>query len=504
VNIVIRADASQYIGSGHIMRCLVLAKALAKSGYCIRFACRRQVGDLFDLLEARGFEVIELVSPSDFCVPNDDKDYAAWLQVPWQQDADSLLTQIGQIDLLIVDHYGINIEWEVYVKARLACKLFVIDDLVRTHSADLLLDQTLMREVQEYGNISSTRILVGCDHALLADNFPDLREKVLDKNEDIKRPKLLLSMGAMDLANITLKVLSVFSHFKKSERPFITVLLSPRAPHYQTVRNFCQINSDWIRFIDFVDDMAELMNSQDVAVGAGGTTSWERACLGIPSIVIPLASNQINSCEKLASLHAAITMEISEIEAGLSEQYNLLIKKFRAYRRSALAICDGLGLMRVLYELKNLLNDKLTTLTLRKANEDDIEQVFHWQIQPETRKFALNPAVPTWEEHDKWMRLKLACVDHFFYMIDDIKGKSIGVVRLDRLKICEYVISIFIDPTEYGNGYASQALSMIDSIHSRITIHASVLKENSASQRLFLAANYKRVSNEAFIRDPIH
>ncbi|QYJ72726.1 UDP-2,4-diacetamido-2,4,6-trideoxy-beta-L-altropyranose hydrolase [Shewanella sp. FJAT-51649] len=505
MNILIRADASVLIGSGHIMRCLVLAQALMKQGHEVSFACRRQPGDLVELIQKRGFRVMALIAPGQAPSLGSTLDYSSWLGVPWQQDAESLVTQAGKIELLIVDHYGINIEWERWVKGALGCKLFVIDDLVRSHAADLLLDQTLLREKQAYVSLGvAKRVLVGSDYALLAEHFPAAREAMLSKPATLNRPRVLLFMGAMDLPNVTLRVIEAFALSGADKRPLLTVLLGKHARHYQQVREACIRAGGWVNHIEHVDNMAELMCQHDLAIGAAGTTALERACVGLPSIIIPLADNQKDICQNLVATNAVISLEIDKIEAELIVKYELLLADYRDFRNRNFALCDGLGTRRVMLELNHLLNDTSSSLTLRKATVADIKQVYGWQIHPSTRQYANNPQSPGWQEHQTWMRKQLANPEHFFYFIVNCESHSdLGVVRLDRVARAEYVISIFIDPSQYGKKIAGKALALIDTLHGDVTIIAKVLKENVVSQRLFSSANYRQVSDDTFIREPL-
>ncbi|MGI2065022.1 UDP-2,4-diacetamido-2,4,6-trideoxy-beta-L-altropyranose hydrolase [Shewanella sp. MF08487] len=515
MNIVIRADAAVQIGSGHIMRCLVLAKELTNQGYSVSFACRRQPGDLIGLIQRRGLSVVELASPvinevnltpNVAVESNAEADYAAsWLGVSWQQDADSLLAQIKDVDLLIVDHYGINIEWEQYVRNVLDCKLFIIDDLLRLHAADLLLDQTPMREDSAYVLQSTIkRVLAGSDYALLADNFAPIRETIMHRHVTTVQPRVLITMGAMDLPNATGKVLEAFLQLPADDRPQITVLLGQHAPHYQVVKKYIKVLGNKAKHFDYVENMAEIMVQHDLAIGAAGTTALERACLGLPSILIPLADNQRAICNNLVAANAAIYLELDEITTKLTVQYAFLTANLTEFRARNLVLCDGLGVKRVLVELNGLLSYLPSTLGLRKATHDDIEQVYNWQIQPQTRQYSPNPQSPSWLEHQVWMQNQLSNAEHFFYLIiDNVSNLNLGVVRLNRIAQCEYVISIFIDPSYYGQKIATRALAIIDIIHRDVTIHARVMQDNSASQQLFTSANYQQVTSEIFIRAPI-
>lgn len=514
MNIIIRADASVHIGSGHVMRCLVLAQGLTQQGHLVCFVCRPQAGDLITFIESKGFCVYTLVPPNIEVIPSTSADYTAWLQVPWQQDAQDLLSQVAATDLVIVDHYALNADWQLYIQQALHCKIMVIDDLVREHHADLILDQTLLRQADEYQSQSKaqeshddTVILTGCDFALLNPLFSDYREHVLANDKLCSRPKLLLSMGGIDQPNATLLVLTTLTEIPQLSRPLVTVLLGPRAPYYLEVKAFCLQNRDWVEHVDFVDNMAELMLQHQVAIGAPGTTSWERACLGLPSIIIPLAENQQTIARNLVAVDAAYKVELDDIADYLLSCYQKLLKNWPQLRANNLKLCDGLGLKRVLTAIGHLTGT--SHLHLRSATDADIKQVFDWQCQPSTRKYALNQQVPTWTEHDQWMRCKLLQQQDYFYMITIADNTSadassdVGVVRLDKIAAAEYLLSIFIDPTCYGQRIAKRTLAYLDSLHPEITVHAKVLMANTASQKLFTQSRFQRISAETFIRHPL-
>lgn len=354
--VLIRADASLHIGSGHIMRCLVLAQALEENGYSVSFACRRQKGDLIDLIRSRGFTVYELSKPLKWIEPKNNSDYSAWLQVSWKEDAQSLLGLVSNVDLLVVDHYGLSVEWERYVKENLKCLVFAIDDLVRQHHADLILDQTLYRKEKEYRSLSSMgKILAGCEFALLDESFTYFRELASNKENKLAScVNILITMGGVDQPNATLKVLTSLLKIKAKYPIAVTVLLSQKAPHYSLVRGFSSKHSDWVNHIDFVDNMAEIMSSHCIAIGAPGSTSWERACLGIPSIVIPLADNQNDIASSLALSKAAINIELSNIEEQIEDAYKKIINNWKGYQKANLELCDGKGTMRVMKEILQL------------------------------------------------------------------------------------------------------------------------------------------------------
>lgn len=505
LKIVIRADASSYIGSGHIMRCLVLADRLKRDGHDVAFATRPQNGDLVSLIKQRGFRVYSLQQPTDWLIPSTNADYAAWLQVSELADAKECASAFYNPDLVITDHYAIGAKWHEVVKKSYHCKVIAIDDLVRSHAADLIIDQTLLREPNEYKDLNpSIEALTGIEYAIINSHFSKHhKSQLMLDTKLVNKPRVLLSMGGIDAPNATEQVLSVLR--QSISPPETTVLLSPRAPHYNKIKEFAEENSAWVIHVNFVDDMADLMCKHDIAIGAPGSTSWERACVGLPSIVIALADNQQTICKNLEAVGAAISVELNAINKNLMSAYKDLIKNYSEMRSINLNLCDGRGVDRIMKQIYKMFNN---TLSLRFATSKDIEQVYNWQCEPETRRYALNKNVPSLAEHTNWMTKKLANENDYFYIIELAANKckktvSVGVVRLDKSDKEYYTISIFITPEHFGKGIGKYALKQIDILHPKKFINAVVLKENTASQFLFSNAGYIRVNDEQFYRKPL-
>ena len=352
MKVVFRVDASQYIGSGHVMRCLVLAEALRLDGHTVLFATREQSSDLTAFIKEKGFKLIHLMQPITWQNPKNTADYEAWLQVSEDQDYQDFVSKVVNVDLVIVDHYGINALWHKKVKQTLKCKLMVIDDLVRLHNADIVLDQTLNRCQKEYTNLHSCLALTGTDYALLKPDFAYVRESLLKKQSPQKHT-ILISMGGIDQPNASLSVLNALKN--EAQKLPTTVLLSKRSPNYEQVKFFALANNEWIEHIEFVDDMPTFMGEYTIMIGAPGSTSWERACLGIPSIIVPIADNQKNIAQELADANAVKVVELSKVSACLFDALQEIISEWESYSRNNLALCDGLGCKRTIQQLKRFM-----------------------------------------------------------------------------------------------------------------------------------------------------
>ena len=511
MNVVIRADASIYIGIGHVMRCLVLANKFRDNGHLVSFAIRKQNGDIISYIVKQGFDIHELVQPKIWKHPTSTDDYEAWLQVTEEEDADSFINTINEVDLVIVDHYGLNEFWEKKIKHHYHCKIMVIDDLLRKHYCNLLLDQTFGRTSKSYQSLvpEETLCLVGSEYALLNSSFSQLREKLIGlKCIPETKHRVLVSMGGIDNTNVTLCILRELSNIKNKHIGSVTVILNPESPSYENVNIIVSENKDWMVLLDFVENMAQLISEHTFAIGAAGSSSWERACLGLPSIIISLAQNQNNICKNLVNAEVAIAIELKNIKA-LNKSIDMLILKYEDFHNRSLKLCDGLGCNKVYFwlikyfSLANLKKDKLD-IFCRLATSDDIEIVYSWQCEPKTRRYALNPKIPEKEEHIKWMKEHLENPNNYFYIIEvPLNTKTslaVGVVRLDRVKKGEYKISINISSRYHNQGIAKSALAFIDSIHPSITIHATVLDDNIRSKRLFSSARYEVSSDNSFVR----
>ncbi|NUW73844.1 UDP-2,4-diacetamido-2,4,6-trideoxy-beta-L-altropyranose hydrolase [Vibrio mediterranei] len=346
--VVFRTDASIWIGSGHVMRCLVLATSLREHNYQVSFACLPQKGDMISYIQSRGFDVIKLTPPKVPVVPSSDKDYIAWLQRTPEEDANDFLRSVEDAQWVISDHYAIDKVWQKIVRSRQKSLLMSIDDLVRVHSADLIIDQTLGRKASDYQ--SKGTVLAGSNYALLDEKFSQLHPSGKNRIKPEKAPKVLVSMGGIDAPNASLKVLEALNGEVNAS---FTVLLSNRSPNYQRLRDWCQ-GRDKVTHIDFSENMADLMLEHDIAIGAPGSTSWERACLGLPSIVIPLADNQKEICAQLVNQGVALQVNLENIESDLLNTYEQLLTKWTSLHQASLQICDGKGVYRVTEKILEL------------------------------------------------------------------------------------------------------------------------------------------------------
>lgn len=353
MRIVFRVDASIQMGTGHVMRCLTLADALKNQGADCYFICREHPGNLIGLITQRGHQVKALpymdLSQQDKLNNNMiELAHASWLGTTQKEDASLCMhiVDVLQPDWLIIDHYALDMRWEQLLRPY--CKhLMVIDDLAdRQHDCDLLLDQTLGRNLKDYVPRVPTycEILCGAEYALLRPEFSQWRDYSLKRRENGQLEHLLINLGGVDKDNITTQILIALKQCALPSELKITVVMGGTAPW---IKEVCQhaIDMPWITDVVVgVNNMAELMAKSDLAIGAAGSTSWERCCLGLPSIMVVLADNQNLIAKDLHNWGAAISIQQKEIEHNLPLILNQLsTSQLKHMQCKALQVTEGLG-----------------------------------------------------------------------------------------------------------------------------------------------------------------
>ena len=318
MNIAFRVDSSLHIGSGHAMRCLTLAEALRRrSANCI-FVARPQTGDSLRAVEASGFEVRRLgeAPPPTQC------GYAEWLGAPWQNDAAQTIQALADRpawDWLVVDHYGIDRRWELVARAA-SHRLLVIDDLAdRPHEADLLLDQTLGRSPADYRHLvnAGCELHCGAAQALLRPEFAAWREASLARRAAAPLEKIMVSLGGTDRDNLTRRVLLALNDCARPCR--VVVVLGAASPWIADIRTLVSCIDILVDVCVGVDNIAEIMAASDLAIGAAGSSAWERCCLGLPSLMVVLAENQQKVADELLRTGAARLLPASDgLESALA------------------------------------------------------------------------------------------------------------------------------------------------------------------------------------------
>lgn len=479
--VVFRCDATPVIGTGHVMRCLTLAQALIEAGWSCAFAVGAQTRSCVPGLEAFSGDVLELdPAQGDNPVLAD----VLALKARWPQGC----------DWLVVDHYGLDVDFEFWCRSW-ANAIAVIDDLAdRRHDCDLLVDSALDHGAENYAELVpvQARGLYGPSVALLRPQFLSARKEALARRGGPLQ-RVLVSLGGNAPLDLTQRIVADLSEARPNlDIDAVVGLQALDVPG----------DSNHVTWHVAVKDMAELMTKADASIGAGGVTSWERCCLGLPAVLLVLADNQRGNAVTLASAGAAVVAEPENAAQVLLDTDGLDVMAERAAW-----LCDGRGTLRVMLAMVKPESAKDGgTVRLRLAMLDDADQMFEWQSNPDTRRFARHAKPPSRGGHDAWMRKTLDDPDRMLTVIMH-DGSPAGVVRLDRMGDAPspetYEISIYVAPDKYRLGLGAAALTLARRFRPNAVIRAHVLEENEASRALFLNAGYVPNSDTWFVQSPV-
>lgn len=355
MKVYFRVDASVEIGTGHVMRCLTLADELTRQGGRVSFICRDLMGNIYDVILKKGYEVYRLTS-TEMMSKTGIKDNQQ-LGVNWEIDAAQTKAILergkGDIEWLIIDHYGVDRQWESEMRP-FTKKIMVIDDLAdRSHDCDLLLDQNLTENMKiRYEKLVPVycQKLIGPQFALLRSEFVRGRKKLKERDGVIRR--IMVFFGGSDPTNETLKVLKAISLFNRQDIA-VDVVVGTANPHRKTVKELAAKIPNVTLYFQ-VENMAELMLNVDLAIGAGGTTTWERCCLGLPSLVTILSKNQYELTLSVEKFGAIINMGCGydvTPEHYLKVINNLSSRDLIRMSLNGLKLVDGEGCARVAQEV---------------------------------------------------------------------------------------------------------------------------------------------------------
>lgn len=312
MKILIRTDASVTIGTGHVMRCLTLADQFREAGHTVVFWMKPLRGNYIDYVQNQGYEVIQEVMRADVC---------------------------------IVDHYGLDLTWERTIRPYVN-KIVVIDDLAnRPHDCDVLLDQNIVPHYEtRYNHLVPSHCvqMVGPDYLIMRNEFIEARKHVQVRTGEVK--SLLVFMGGTDPTNETSKVLKALEQYNPFEE--VHVVVGASNPNKLWIQQQAQ-KFDY-EYHEQIDYMAQLMTEVDYSLGAGGSTTWERCFVGLPSTSTIVADNQREATSEAVRLGVACTL-------GWHEQVTS-----NDYKQEMKRIISGLNVQDVMSERGLSLTDAVT------------------------------------------------------------------------------------------------------------------------------------------------
>ncbi|HFU75478.1 MAG TPA: UDP-2,4-diacetamido-2,4,6-trideoxy-beta-L-altropyranose hydrolase [Arcobacter sp.] len=265
-NILFRADASSEIGTGHIMRDLVLAKEYKDDN--VFFATQKLKGNIDFIIEDAGYLVKTLAS----------------------NHIDELITLIEklQIDMIVIDHYGIDEAFEKELKNKTGITVFVFDDTYEKHYCDILLNHNIYADEKKYKNLvpKFCELRCGSEYTLLRDEFKELKH-----NKNMNKNKLFtffVAMGGSDPKNLNSSIVEVLSEIPNIK---VNIITTQANQNLEKLKKICE-NKMWIELHINCNNMAHLMVNSDFAIITPSVTANEVYYMNLPFLAIKVTENQ--------------------------------------------------------------------------------------------------------------------------------------------------------------------------------------------------------------------
>lgn len=465
-------DASQAIGAGHVMRCMSLASALQVRGAKACFVSLDIAEHLERLLLAQGHEVRRLPEA---------------VRADELADARATLQGEQSTAVCVVDHYQLGRVWESAVMAFVP--VLAVDDLGRPHTSRWLLDQNYYADPQaRYATqcSASSQLLLGPSFALLRSDFAHARASARVRGGALRN--VLVFMGGMDAGNLTATALKAIDRSLSSSVQ-VTVIAGASHPDLPGLQAWCDDRGLASLHIQ-VSDMTPYLLGADLAIGAGGSSTWERCACGLPTVAICVADNQREVI--LEGARAGFLWGIDHIPS-VGELANVLLSLAGApglvhhLSKQSLQVTDGCGAGRV----ADLLLPR--SMLVRLATLDDAQMIYEWRTAPEVIGASRTTAPFTFDDHCVWLERVLRDPQRLL-LIGRHEGTDIGVVRFD-IDADRAEVSIFLAPFAMGAGLGSAMLAAGEARlrHEHpavVRVDAWVNADNLRSFQLFQSLGY--------------
>lgn len=479
MHVFIRCDLSQQIGTGHVMRCLRVAKKAKLQGAKVHFLtvfADEWPGD------SQEFEIHYL------------QDAAQSQSADAEQCSVMIQETVGTCDepvCVLVDHYGLDWQWEHMLRDVVDC-VIVIDDLVdRSHDCDALINPSLVNPPADlYHTLvpDEALLMLGAGFAILDDSFSDLPDK--QSHDGLAR--IFIGFGGVDNHAFTIKAIEALSEAGFADYP-IDVVIGRHFPQLSRLEELANQRGQ-VTIHRQVSNVSDLMTRADIAIGAGGTMSWERLAAGLPTLVFGIAENQIALIDSLLKAEVAVgtSWAIGLRDTEIHKMVNQFVVDKNLHKmmsQKTRKIVDGHGVKRVMKGLYASL------FSFRSATMQDAQDIYDWRDHKAVRAVSAktNDAFSL-DSHLIWLSATLADENKVLF-IASFRNKPVGVVRFD-ISPQKARISIYKVPKDVNDkapsGFVSAASSWFFAHNQDIAlIEAEILEDNVASVRAFKNAGYK-------------
>lgn len=477
MTLLIRADASVAIGTGHVMRCLALAQAWQDTGGSVVFTMRESTPSIRSRLSAESVQVEEISS-----AVGTEKDAG---------DTVALAQRLGA-KWIAVDGYQFDGDYQRALKAA-RFKLLFLDDYGHAgqYFADVVLNQNLSVTAEFYEQRAThTRFLLGPRYSLLRREFSGWT-KWQRRIEPIAR-RMLVLMGGSDPENVTGRVIQALQ--LEGFDLEVTVVAGGSNPHVSNLREYSSRSRGRIRVISDAANVPELMAEAELAVSAAGSTSWELCCLGLPSLLIDVAPNQTAVAKALEREGCAVHLGSAKVSVDriAAEVRRLCASQELRHNLSTRSrqLVDGNGARRIVSELQNS-----ERIRLRPALTEDAKILWEWANDPEVRAASFSADPISWEGHLSWLDKKLTIDKNYMWIAETVEGEPVGQIRFEARSHNDWEVGISIAKTARGRGCARALIRLgVSALREHdpdARAHALIKPSNVASLKAFEKSGFK-------------
>ena len=485
--IAFRVDCSSKIGSGHLMRCIRLSKSLKKNEKEIYFIINKS-----DYLS----EIRKLISKENLnliLINNKRNNFS------YKLDAKSTIKILKKkkIKKLIVDNYEIDSKWEKKVK-KYTEKLIVIDDLAnRKHYCDIIIDQNYVKNYKtRYDKITNKNCLKLLGPKFCINNKIKKKSDLNNKSKNTEVRRIFIFFSTVFIPKIFKLIISLFSAKKYKHINIDFVVGNLEKKKFLQLKN--SINEN-INLMINNKNFENLMSKADLAIGSGGTNTWERISLGLPSVVFCIAQNQKEICEFLSKKKIIRYMGLisNNSKSKLNREFIDIQKNYKDIKLNSEEnkyLIDGFGKERINFFINRPIKKKLE---LKEINSEDKDLMFGWANDSLVRKNSFKKKKIKYSDHIKWLKKKIISKKTLIFKLL-LNNIPIGQVRYDK-KNNYYEIDYSIDEIfrNYGFGKIIIKKSIKKIFKKRTIIKADVKQENKESINIFKSLKFRQIKSNS-------
>ena len=328
-----RVDANETIATGHLMRCIAMAKACVKLGEeCVFFLAEEKETER---LEKAGLLYRIL--------------YTDWRDMEAEEEKLKLLLLEEKVDWLVVDSYQVTVSYLEHMEQFV--RILYVDDMEQAvYPVSALLRYALWPEDMHYQEMyqgMQTSILAGMQYVPLREEFSK------EQNDGIREKSILITTGGTDTYNVAGKLLESCLHRKELDAYVFHVIVGSMNQFEQELRKKAE-DSERVFLHKNVTNMSDYMRQCELAVSAGGSTLFELCACKIPTICFSFADNQVRFANEIGERDIMVYAGDARERQKLADEIVERLCEFsqdaamrKQYAEKMSALVDGKGTKRI-------------------------------------------------------------------------------------------------------------------------------------------------------------